>query len=385
MSRKKTICIISFPPIYRALRQLRQIKYLSPYYDLIVAGYGPLPPEWQQRQDFTWEPFTQPKSSILGAIIRNIRLIVGSLSPRLVPAYKPALEIKCDAYIAHDWKTLPIAVEAARKNNAYVVLDAHEYAPLESSSLFHRLVFSPLSRYVLHKHAARIDAALTVAPRIAEKYQHEFKLDPLVVLNATERLDLPPKELDPRNIRLVHHGGAAEDRRLEAMIETIALCDRCYSLHFMFLNHQSAYAQQLQRLAESKAPGRVTFHPPVAPHETVKKISEFDIGFYLLAPTSFNNMAALPNKFFDFIIAGLAVCIAEVSVSMADIVRQHKLGVITPSIEPQNVADTLNQVSAQEWVEMQGAARRAAAHLNAAVEMKKVLRLFVELFEKNRD
>jgi len=158
------------------------------------------------------------------------------------------------------------------------------------------------------------------------------------------------------------------------MIEAIALCDRRYTLHFMLVENNPGYMRYLKNLADQLAPGRITFHDPVRPEEIVHYISGYDIGFYLLSPTNYNNSVALPNKFFDFIAAGLAVCIGP-SPSMAEIVREYHCGCVAPSFDPRDAAETLNQLTGDQIIKMQKAAQDAAKQLDAAVEMNKVVEL----------
>jgi len=173
--------------------------------------------------------------------------------------------------------------------------------------------------------------------------------------------------------------GAIPDRKLETMIKAPALCDQRYSLHFMFVNPDSSYTRHLKNLADERAPGRVTFHEPVTPTEIIQRISAYDIGFYLLEPNSYNNRVALPNKLFDFIAAGLAVCVGP-SPAMAELVRQHHCGCVAPSFAPGDVAETLNHLSVDQLAAMQHASREAAQQYNASREMEKVIELYRQLF-----
>jgi hypothetical protein len=141
--------------------------------------------------------------------------------------------------------------------------------------------------------------------------------------------------------------------------------------------------QYLKKLADEVAPGRVFFHNPVAPTKVVERISEYDMGFYLLEPTNFNNSAALPNKFFDFIMAGLAVCIGP-SPSMAELVRQYGFGCVAPTFNPSDVAYMLNQLNIDQLTAMQQAAREVARQLNANTEMGKVVELYQQLLGETR-
>ncbi|MBE0687065.1 MAG: hypothetical protein IH585_13835 [Anaerolineaceae bacterium] len=106
----------------------------------------------------------------------------------------------------------------------------------------------------------------------------------------------------------------------------------------------------------------------------------YDVGFYPLYPTNFNNLIALPNKFFEFIAAGLAVCIGP-SPSMAEIIEQYNCGLIVPSFEPELFANALNHTDAPKWDELKMASLQARYDLNADVEMKKLINIFKELLE----
>jgi glycosyltransferase involved in cell wall biosynthesis len=395
---RKRVCILSFSPIYRDARVLRQIKYLSNYYDLNVIGYGESHPLWKNVKNIGWHVIETPLSPWIVKLSGLMFLSLGRLKTFFYDHWydhwywrkrhhRVALEMatanKCDAYHANDWEALPIAAEAAKKNNARLVFDAHEYAPLELENRWYwKFFFRQAIIYFIEKYAPQVDAAITVAPLISERYRQEFSLDPIVVLNAPEKVSLPMKKLDCDNIRLIHHGGVVRDRGLEKLIETLALCDRRYGLHFMLLNNDPNYLDQLKALAAKLAPGRVTFHNPVPPEKIVQRISEYDIGFYLLVPCNYNNSVALPNKFFDFIAAGLAVCIGP-SPSMAEVVRKYGCGCVAQSFDPRDTAKTLNHLTLEQLSMMRIASRKAAEDLNADKEMGKLVDLYDKLFNRH--
>ena len=162
-----------------------------------------------------------------------------------------------------------------------------------------------------------------VEETIAEKYKEDFGFHSTVVLNTPEYVPLPEKFVNPENITLVHHGIAKRDRNLELMIRTLDLCDGRYTLHFILADHDPGYIQYLKQLSDQLVPGRVWFHDPIPPDKIVHTIAQHDIGFFLLPPVNENYKYALPNKFFDFIMAGLAVCIGP-SPSMSKILKKHK-------------------------------------------------------------
>lgn len=408
--RRKSICILALSPIARDSRVLRQVQYLAPHYDLTTVGYGAptLTPHqhvrWLQirepQSDFqqalaairkrTWHVFLQQLPALINAGAYRASLYAGRVTPpaydwgyAMRPVFSQALAAALmyphDAYHANDWNTLPIAVKAARRFGARVVLDLHEYAPLEFENRPNWWLYEPMIRHMLHKYSPYVDVSMTVAEPIAERYRQEFGLQPLVVMNAPESVSLPPRTIDPDHIRIVHHGVAWPVRKPEVMIQTLALCDTRYTLHLMLL--PSDYVAHLRQLANELAPGRVFFHEPVPPEKIVHEIARYDIGFNYIAPTNYNYLVCLPNKFFESIVAGLAVLTGP-SPAMATLINQYRCGLVAPTFAPEDMADLLNRTTAAEWQAMQTASRVASAELNAAHEMEKVVQVYSSLFAK---
>lgn len=393
--KRKSIFILSFSNIRGDSRVLRQIQYLSQHFDVTVMGYGEPHPAWKDKENVRWLTALPliPDSTLKGrmtrltnrALLVSGKLYAGSYH-RLYwnqltysDALSKALASGCDAFHANDWNALPIAVEAAKRLGARVIFDAHEYAPLEfEQDRAWRVFISPMVRYILRRYALQADATITVAPVIAERYKEEFGMNPMVVLNAPQSIEVHERKKDFNQIRLIYHGCGQKGRRIEDIIRTIALCDERYSLHFMLTGHAPEYFQELKNLGDRVAPGRLTFHEPVLPDEVAGQISAFDMGFCFIPPTSYSWLVSLPNKFFECIAASLPVCIGP-SPSMVEIVRSYKLGCVAPSFEPRDIAATLNGLSAAELASMSTAATEAAKKINADVEMGKVVELYKEL------
>lgn len=380
----KRICIISYSPIKRDARVLRQIEYLAPRYALTVIGFGD-PPDIPG-VDWRLFPF---EDTVFSKAIRNGLQIVG----RVIPAAYDLLELsrlrywktrravdqRVDAVLADDLSALPGAAHIARQHGAKLVFDAHEYSPLEQETPKFKRLETPNRTYLLRRYGKRADASMTVCAPIVERCAVEFGFQPIVVMNAPKpnAAAVPDHPVDPARIRLIHHGTYSADRQPEIMIHALAQADQRFELHFMLVAAEADIAP-LRRLADQVAPGRVFFEPPVPPAQVVSKIAQYDLGFYLLAPTSYNNHIALPNKFFDFLVAGLGVVIGE-SPSMAQIVRDYGAGCIAPSFDASPAAAVLNALTVDHIVAMRAGARQAAQAINADTEMAKVITLFDQL------
>jgi glycosyltransferase involved in cell wall biosynthesis len=304
---------------------------------------------------------------------------------RFRDAFEFALASQADAIHANNWQSLPIAVEVARRTGARVVFHQHEYAELEREhELLFRLLAGPGIRHTLTRYTSdpevRVDASITINEAFAERYRRDLGIDPIVVYNAPKRVELPEKmdQTDPKHIRLIYHGSPQRARGIETLVKAMALVDERFSLDLMLMNDDPNYIRYLKKLADQIASGRVVFREPVAPFEIVRTISEYDIGIYVIKPLTYNFLYVLPNKFFEYIQAGLAVCIGP-SPAMAAIVKRFGLGVCSAGFEASDVAATLNRLTVADISGMREAARRAAANLNADIEMNKILALYQRL------
>jgi glycosyltransferase involved in cell wall biosynthesis len=390
MARKRRVCIIAFKDARSTIHVLRQIYYLAAHYELVVIGHGSPDPAWP---DLIWHAI--PVATLWSKIERLIWYSIGRFIPRAYDlwywrtrrfkeAYQYALRSGADAIHANDWQALPIAVEVARRTGARVVFHQHEYAELErADSPIWRLLVSPALHHLLVKYTSdphvRVDASITVCEPIAERYRQELKIDPIVVYNAPRPVEprAPAHVLMPSTtrIRLIHHGYAQRGRGIDQMIRAVALSDPRFTLDLMLMGDDPAHVQELRRLAEELAPGRIFFRQTVPPLEIVRTVAAYDIGLCVIQPITYNTLMMLPNKMFEYIQAGLAVCVGP-SPAMASVVRRFNVGVVAPSFSPHDVAATLDRLTVDEIQAMRSAAVHAARTLNADVEMHKIVDLY---------
>jgi len=382
MNTKPDIAVLSFSDIQRDGRVLRQIEYLSRNFSVIAIGYGNLSetsgvfsqikhtPRWLRRCIKT---LTLPLCRLLPAFYDRAYFMETDHRVAL-----SLLERACPDFIhANDWDALPVAIKASQKTGALIILDLHEYSPrLRENHFYWEMFYAPMIDYFLHKYGSQVAASITVSPGLAKEYKAHYNLTPDIIMNVPPlQKGIAFRATDPQHIHIIHHGAAIRDRQLEIMIQALSYTAARYELHFMLVEHTPSYIQELKGLAQKLVPGRITFHQPVSPLEIVKYISRFDMGFFPLPQTNFSYAHALPNKFFDFVAAGLAVCVGP-SLEMSRLVHQYGFGVVTPSLDPAAIAETLNSLTTDVIDTMKRAALQAAKVLNADVEMQKLLELY---------
>ncbi len=140
---------------------------------------------------------------------------------------------------------------------------------------------------------------------------------------------------------MLYHGIVSPGRGLEACIRSVALWRAEFTLTIRG-PASAAYAQTLQTLVEETGlSGRIVLAPPVPMIDLVREAAEFDVGLFALPGHSLQNFHVLPNKFFEYTMAGLALCVSDLP-EMSRLLHGYELGRLIADVTPQAVAAAIN-------------------------------------------
>jgi len=253
------------------------------------------------------------------------------------------LRLKGKVIVANDFESLPVSIR--NKRDSRVFFDAHEYYPgQQSDDAADGTQWNEYYRKMCKQFMPLADAVSTVAQEIGQCYADLCGIECLITPNCPAYSPVKPSGIDEQSkIRLIHHGAYRRSRGINRLVEAVSLLPEHFELHLMLTgDRQSADFARLASHAQSS--GRTFIHDSVAPESIVDTINQYDVGVYLLDPVSVNHEHALPNKFFEFIQARLAVAIGP-SPSMASIVNSHELGLVTQDFTARALADGLNSMT----------------------------------------
>lgn len=265
-------------------------------------------------------------------------------------------DMRFDIIVCHDLVLLPLVF--AVQGRAQVVFDAREYYPEHySDRLAWRLMFGGLMERLCERYLRRCDLVLTVSNGIAARYAERFGADCRVIESVPDPFDLIPGPVDRDHVRMVHHGSAAPNRHLEGIIWMMDHLDERFTLDMYILGDTTPYGERLRREAASRT--RVQVLPAIPFTRIVPTLNAYDIGVFLTPPVNFNLEQTMPNKFFEFIQARLAVAIGP-SPAMKQRAEELGVGIVAPDFSPEAMAKKLSSLSTEEiW------ALKQQAHLNA--------------------
>lgn len=371
----KKILILVFSNLNKDARVSRQINFLKDQYQVDVAGYEATP------DGFTFFPIKRPKLTLLNKALVGTLLLFRQFEQAvsILYNYKSLLtqlnKQSYDLIIANDIETLPLAFRL-RKPSTKIIFDAHEYAPRHfEDKLVWRLLFQPMNIFLCKKFIPKTDGMMTIGKGLANEYRRNFQVDPVIITNASQFHPLQASSVNPTAIRLVHHGIATPSRRLELMIEMMAYLDDRFTLDMYLLSEGFSakktiqYPKELKRLAAKT--NRVNILPPIKRELIVSTINQYDIGVFLIPPVNFNYANTLPNKFFDFIQARLAIAVGPTP-EMAAIVNEYNMGVVSDDFSPESLAEKIKVLSNERIQTFKSNTEKAARELSAESNKQKL-------------
>lgn len=354
-----TALVISFSDLASDPRVDRQIGALRTHHTLVAAGLAP-----SRYGDVEFIDISTPPRAVLGRSLGLARLLARRYEavywkhPTNLAVLDRLRDVRADVVLANELAALPIALRLGPP----VVFDAHEYSPDEfGERRWWRVVIAPYTHWQCRHYIPQVSTMTTVGQAIADEYERETGVRATVVTNAPPREDLAPTPVH-QPLRILHHGIALPRRGLEEMIRLADLLDERFTLDFVLAERIPGYRDRLIRRARGNP--RVRFPQPRPMHELVRMANDYDIGLFLLPPSNINQRHVLPNKFFEFVQARLAVAIGP-SPEMARLVRHYGCGVVADDFAPESLAAALNALDDSSIAAFKSASHAAANELCA--------------------
>jgi hypothetical protein len=362
-SQRLQILCISLSPITGDSRVLRQISVLREFGDVTTVGFGPPPEGVAHHIEVPAGLATLPQTLGGIALLATRQWRRAELkAPAIAFALKALEGKKFHLVIANEARVLGMADTVA--HGAPVWADMHEWAPEERTHILSwRILVAPLMVHLCRKYLPRAAAVTAVCGSIANLYLSEFGVPTQVMRNSGPWRNLSVRSVNPNNIRLVHSGAAVAGRDLETMIDVVMDLDDRYTLDVYLVpgGDGGAYLQSLKNRASGCS--RITFKDPVAPEELPATLNAYDVGVFWIPPTHTNARLTLPNKFFDYVQARLAIAIGP-SIEMQTLVNQFHLGTISTGFTRDECYESIVRFSADDIARAKAAADASARTLS---------------------
>lgn len=393
----KTAWIFSYTPVASEPRVLRQASALvGAGWRVVVFGYegrSATPDIWQFVQLPREVRYSFPVRALMKAF-RGVGLILARVGVaagahlyhvgmphvlrfrRAAAAFQRAHpELAPSLVVAHDYHTADVAYGAARRAGARFTVDCHEYA---RGQYMHdrRWVrwMRPYVRAFQDHYLARADVVTTVCDGIAELLDAEQALQrPVRVVRSVPFRNPQPFRPTGDRIRVLYLGEICYMRGLHKAIQSMPLWRPEFDLVLQG-NVQAGYGERLLEIARERGVAdRMQIRPPVPFDDIVPSANAADIGYFVHKDLSPQKRFVLPNKYFEYVMAGLALCVSDLP-EMARLVHQYGFGKLVPAYDERAIADVINSFDRATIDEMKRKSIAAASgELNWESEQHRML------------
>jgi glycosyltransferase involved in cell wall biosynthesis len=258
----------------------------------------------------------------------------------------------------HDYHTVPLGFEFARRlrdlgHRVDWLHDFHEYV-----AGYDHMEADWQDAILAHEERAvrAMDHRFTVSPLIATWLEARYALAeaPTVVLNTPSRQAL---EIDfDRTVRsdlglgpevdlIVYTGGVSELRGLHTVVEALA-ADPGWHLAVVTNNTGPYIARLVDLAAAGGCADRLHFLPYVEPHQVAAYVRDASIGIMPFRRYG-NTDAALPNKLYDYLHAGLPMAASNCTL-IEEFLGRWRIGEVFAEEDARDCARTIARVLARQ-------------------------------------
>lgn len=383
----KRILVITDNNPNKAARPFRLINLLSSIseYETHVLSNTPFSDEKVkhyklQKKMTNWEGFIY--------MLSLYKLFKNFLS--LNPVNKNVLyELKSNKYDLIICENLTVIYLAflIKSENTKLMLDLREFYISQYSSDFHGHFIKKYYydskikylNYLITEFASKCNKLITVSPGLQENYKSTFNLDTDLIMSLPDYSENKSQQLESNNnIKLVHHGGAKESRKIELMIELMNYLDDRFTLDLYLIKYHSSYYEYLINLASNNK--NINIYKEIELEKINDTLVKYDIGIILFEPTTFNLEYCLPNKLFEFIQAGLLL-ISYPLPNIKSIINKFDVGNVSNNYDLKEIATLLNSLTFENINYYKLNSQEASKELNLEENNKKLLTIINELID----
>jgi glycosyltransferase involved in cell wall biosynthesis len=297
-----------------------------------------------------------PRMIVRGRIRYALRLLAVRLRPVIAQdiywsfsenircIYRCAEHVNAAVWLANDWTMLPLAARLAREKGGVYCYDTHEFAAEEYGDdrkwrLWHRPMVCALEHEFINGAAVVSAVSAGIAERLGKLYR--LPSAAIVIRNTPHFEPIPFRQTTPGQIKVLYHGIVTPGRGLEVTIDSVAEWRPEFDLTIRGPGGSDYLDALRRRIAGRGLSSRITLAPPVPMTELVREAAAYDIGFFALPGSSRHNEFALPNKFFEYVMAGLALCLTDLP-EMARLLGEYRLGTTFRNVGSQSIAEAIN-------------------------------------------
>jgi len=243
---------------------------------------------------------------------------------------------KCDILLSNDLDSLLANYLASKIRNKPLVYDSHEYFT-EVPELINRPRTQKIWELLERKIVPRLKYAYTVCNSIAAVYQEKYGTNFRVVRNLPLTRTTRFNKTEQANKIILYQGAINIARGLEQAILAMHHIENAK----LVIAGDGDIKSKLEALVKQKnLNDKVEFTGRLPLEKLAEITAQANLGLSIEEDYGLNYRFALPNKLFDYIQAEVPVLVSNLP-EMAAIVKKYQVGEVTPSLNPEILAQKM--------------------------------------------
>lgn len=260
----------------------------------------------------------------------------------------------------HSLGLLPLGVALKYFYGSKLIYDAHE---LETEKNGDRGFRKKLSKWLESLLINRADMMIVVSESIADWYEKAYSMTrPPVILNAPNRRELIKtnhfsNDLGIREDQVIflYQGVLASGRGVDLILDAFKLRDGDNAV-VVFMGYGPLAEKVKKQSAQNK---NIFYYSAVTPSIVLEYTASADIGLSLVENTCLSYFYSMPNKLFEYAMAGLPVLVSDMK-DMSALVNEYKMGGVIEDFSVVGVNLAIDKLLKSDLSEIKTNAYRAA-------------------------
>ncbi len=263
------------------------------------------------------------------------------------------LGTSADIYHASELTALPATYIVAVLRRKPLIFESYELPPPETRIGFWRRLEWPLTA-MLAFMLPRCAGVITVSPPIVQEIHTRFHVKEVSLIRNVPVYRAVPKSdrlrqhlgLGPAIRIALYQGYLQADRSLDILVRAAKFLESDTVLVMMGNSFGTTQAELEDLIASEHLTERVKIIPAVPYEELLDWTASADIGLLVCSPDySTNIRMLLPNKLFEYFMAGLPVLTSQLD-AVVEIMNTYDVGRVVPSLAPAAVGMAINAMLA---------------------------------------
>lgn len=352
------ISLTEFTHASRVLKQTETISSLSEIEHIFIAAL--------HKEDLNKDEKITDRISIKRFVLKT-----RGLSKSLIPQILKYLEFVFRVFFfykkkniniinIHTLALLPLGCLLKLIYGAKLIYDTHE---LETETTNLKGLRKKLSKWLEYLLIKQVDHIFVVSEHIADWYEKTYNIArPTVLLNAPRAAHVKKTNyfretfhLRDDQIILLYQGGLTAERGVDILLEAFKkkIDDK---LVIIFMGY-GKFEEKIQSL--SKSYNNIFFHKAVPTDVVLNYTASADVGIALIQNTCLSHNFCMPNKLFEYAMAGLPVIVSNVK-EMSAFVKKYQMGVVVEDYSVASLNEAIEGLLSMDLAVLKQNAKKAA-------------------------